>query len=553
MAKPLSENASELSPARDRSPSAKVDLLRTARLPSLPTAFLSNKDRDLLNPIRFLGPGDGLEEPAPRIERRALAGAIEQANGAYGHPRAAELGNKLADPATRVVIAGQQPGILGGPLYTLTKAIAAHRWARKLESAGEPAVALFWVATEDHDFAEVARATIFTGDGPRAFDLGEDPSPLTPVGMRSLGPGIVPLLDGIKELIPEERYTTWMDRVASWYRPDARFGEAFCRLMVALLDDACPLLVDSMLPALKQAQRPWLERFVAQRQAIGEVLSAQEARIEARGHSLQVAPQPGTSPLFLIHRGERRRIAWEGDGFSLRGLEEEARSLDMLRAAIVENPSTVSPGVLARPVIQDAVLGTSLTLLGPGEVSYYPQAAPLYDLLGVPAPAIGLRPQVLVLEAHELEKQQATGVDLEDLLRPDFDLDRALGGERGERIIAPRRGEIERLVEELRRPAIEVDPNLARPWEKTRDSIARSLETFENKLSASLARQDEVRRRRLEDLRSVCLPLGSLQERLIASAHFPGKYGEQFVAELVEDMELDPRFLQVFSPRGVNR
>ena len=115
--------------------------------------------------------GDGLGT-APG--RRELAEALRQANDQYGHPEARELAARLADPSTRVVITGQQPGLFGGPLYTLSKAVAAQLWAERLEAAGEPAIALFWMATEDHDFRESSRATFFTTEGVKTFDLGED-------------------------------------------------------------------------------------------------------------------------------------------------------------------------------------------------------------------------------------------------------------------------------------------------------------------------------------------------------------------------------------------
>ena len=53
----------------------------------------------------------------------------------------------------------------------------------RLEAAGTPAVAVFWVSTEDHDFREVARATFFGRQGPETLELGEDPEPLAPLGM----------------------------------------------------------------------------------------------------------------------------------------------------------------------------------------------------------------------------------------------------------------------------------------------------------------------------------------------------------------------------------
>ena len=97
---------------------------------------------------------------------------------------------------------------------------------------------------------------VLGSEGPRAFDLGPDPEPLTPVGMRTLGPGVESVLRGIAEAVPGERYAEWLRTLGRWYRPDARFGEAFCRLMAHLLGARCPLLLDAMLPALKTARAP---------------------------------------------------------------------------------------------------------------------------------------------------------------------------------------------------------------------------------------------------------------------------------------------------------
>ena len=128
-----------------------IDLLASGRLSPIPTALLENRDRDLLSPLRFLPPGElPVGEPPPPetfADRGALAAALGRTAQEYGHPRAAELAERLADPRTRVVITGQQPGLYGGPLLSLTKMAAAVRFAETLEEQGTPAVAIFWVAT----------------------------------------------------------------------------------------------------------------------------------------------------------------------------------------------------------------------------------------------------------------------------------------------------------------------------------------------------------------------------------------------------------------------
>jgi len=539
-------NASSSS-ASSRTETLRVDLAANGLLPSLPAAFLAGRDLDLLAPLRFVAPGAQPSGPAGAGARRELAAELAVANRGYGHPEADRLARKLADPSTRVVVTGQQPGLLGGPLYAFAKAVAAARWAAELEAAGEPAVAVYWVATEDHDWAEISSAVVPTPDGTRAFDLGPDPEPLAPAGMRALGPQVTEVLRALAAA-PGERYAEWLAQVGRWYRPDARFGEAFSRLMAALLGPRCPLLLDAMHPALKAAERPWLRRVIERRAAVEEALAEQDSLVESRGHSLQVSPQRGASPLFLLSRGERRRIEWRGDsGWALRGREDAGGSIDELLRIVEENPGVVSPGVLARAALQDAVLGTFLQVLGPGELSYMAQVAAVYPVLEVEGPWTALRPQTLILEGHQIEKLEDLGIGLADLLGDRQRLDRALVQGEGD-FVAPVRARIEAALADLHAAALSADPNLERPYEKTSEQILRALDTFGEKAIAAAARRNEVRARRVDQLRETCLPLGRLQERVVAAAHFQGKYEERFAESFWEQMDLDPRFLQVICP-----
>jgi bacillithiol synthase len=536
------------SSAPSRSDELRVDLT-AGLLPSLPSAYLAGRDLDLLAPLRFL-PADGSPSgPAFPGARRELAAALAIANRGYGVERADEMARRLADPATRVIVTGQQPGLLGGPLYSFSKAVAAARWAAELEARGEPAVAVYWIATEDHDWAEVSSATVLTPEGPRTFDLGPDPEPLTPVGMRTLGPAVDDVLRQLAEAVPGERYAEWVKTLGRWYRPDARFGEAFARLMARLLGPRCPLLLDAMLPALKDAQRPWLRRLVERRKEVEEALIRRDAEIESRGHALQVTPQRGLSPLFLLSRGERRRIEWRGeDGYALRGREDGGKAEDLLRI-VDENPGVLSPGALARPALQDAVLGTTLQVLGPGEVSYIGQSAAVYPVLEVEAPWVSLRPQTLVLEPHLAGKMAESGIPLPVLLSSQQALDRALADLEGGDFVGPVRRKVEEALDELKTRS--ADPNLERPFEKTREQILRALDLFGEKATSAAARRNEVRNRRVDLLRESCMPLGKPQERVVASAHFEGKYGERLAGSYWEQMGLDPRVLHVVIPDGI--
>ena len=100
--------------------------------------------------------GEGTDYPAER--RAALVAALRARNG-----ESASL-DLLARPGTVAVVTGQQVGLFSGPAYTIYKALTAARLAAQLNAQGIPAVPIFWLATEDHDFAEVNHSFVFGAD-----------------------------------------------------------------------------------------------------------------------------------------------------------------------------------------------------------------------------------------------------------------------------------------------------------------------------------------------------------------------------------------------------
>ena len=519
----------------------EVDLVASGRLPPLPTAFLNSKDLDLLQPLRFLSPGELPGDPSP-TDRRALAAALETVNLSYGVSRAAELAAKLADPETCVVVTGQQPGILGGPLLSLSKMVAGVAYAEALEAAGRKAVAVYWVATEDHDWDEIGRTT-FLGTKPEQLILGEDREPLKPIGDRVLGPGIESILERLQALTPggpaEQRLAT----VRECYGPQASFGEAFCRLMAAVLGDRAPLFLDSQLPALKQAQKPYLRTLIEQRFELDRAYQEVEKLLEARGYTPQVTPQPGVSPLFLVHQQERRRIEWRGEAtYGLRGLDDYEAPVSELLALLEENPSCISPGVLARPAIQDVVLGSSLQLMGPSELSYMTQARAAYRILGIDRTWTTLRPQVLAIDRRQADRLEELQLPLEELF--DSNVQSIVADRFGDDFVTPIRERLLAILAELEEPVLELDKSLEKPLQKTRDQIVRGLDNFTARVEAAVTRTHETWARRVEQLSYALQPDG-LQERSLSTAWLWVRYGPELVDAIFSSMRLESRKLDV--------
>jgi bacillithiol biosynthesis cysteine-adding enzyme BshC len=529
-----------------------IDLLTAGAISGLPAAWLQGRDLELLAPLKLLAPGMLPHAGPAAVDRSLLARGLATANASYGHPAASALAAKLSDPATRVVIGGQQVGLFGGPLLTLVKAAAAVRYAEALEASGVPAVACFWMATEDHDWDEVATATFPAGEELVELVLGEDAAPLVPVGLRTIGAGVSPLLETLAANYPSPWFAAWRERLATWWRPEGRMGEAFARQLVATLGERAPLCVDSMLPELKVAERPHLRRLVERRAEVEAAYAAAEAAVETRGYALQVAAQRGTSPLFLLRDGLRRRIEWVGDdAFRLRGGGPQGagtQPVAHLLETIDDNPAAVSPGVLARPAIQDAVFGTALQIMGPAETAYLSQARAIYPLLELTAPTTALRPQAVVVDERQQAQIAELGSSVEEIYLHAERVEQRLAARGGGGFVGERRAEVEALVAALKTPATELDPSLEKPWQKTRDAIAGALDAFATKVEAAAARRDEVAHQRFRQLRTALRAGGQPQERVVASAYFPGKYGDRFGGALLDQLGLDPRLLSVVDP-----
>jgi bacillithiol biosynthesis cysteine-adding enzyme BshC len=546
METPLTATATASSSSADGR--TDLDLLATGRLPPIPTALIDGRHHDLISPLRFLPPGELPRGDRTAIDRTAIAAALTEANTEYGHPRAKELGERLADPATRVIATGQQPGLYGGPLLTLTKMAAAVRWAETLEAAGESAVAVFWVATEDHDWSETTKISLLGRDGSRSYDLGADPAQLVPVGARMFGEPLGALEERLKEELSDGFAASGLPFLHRFYHPEASFGEAFAGLFIELLGERAPLFLDSRQPAVKRLQGPTLRRIVERRREIDEELDRASAELKKRQLPQQVRHQSGNCPLFLIEGDERRRIVWEGDEqFVLRGSDAPAASVEELLRIADEEPERLSPGVLARPAVQDALLGTTLQVMGPAEISYLTQASAVYRVAEVTAPWTSLRPQAMVLEERQLAQMAELGVSFTELLSEP--LEELLAKKLHKDFVQPIREQIDALLATLQEPVVELEAQLEKPYKKTRDQIGRAFDQLQGKITGAVARRNDVWHRRLGKIREQCLPEGHLQERHLSVAHYVDRYGPAFAEAYWSDFDLDPRYLQILTLR----
>jgi bacillithiol biosynthesis cysteine-adding enzyme BshC len=317
------------------------------------------------------------------------------------------------------VVTGQQVGLFGGTLFTPFKAAAAIARARQATAAGHPHVAIFWLATEDHDFAEIDHVTFPTGRTLEKLQYaqGDEMAAARPVGRIVIDERITPLVDRALEILGPSDAS---DALAAAWKPGRTFAEAFADFYAKIFAAQGLLVLDASGREFHRLGAPVLRAGIERADELHAALLDRNSQLEAAGYHAQVAVTAQSSLLFLIdeHTGARVALkrtaasAAEPQGLWQAGLQ--TYSTADLVAILDAEPERVSPSALLRPVFQDFLLSNSLIVGGPAEIAYLAQSGPLYErILGRQTPAEPrmfatlIEPSVAkLLERHELSLEQ---------------------------------------------------------------------------------------------------------------------------------------------------
>ncbi len=539
-------------PGAERASKVGISGKLERRLGGAPGHWIQGLDLDLLAPLRWVEPGSVPQlAPSPPAARAELAWLLESSNRTWGHPKAGELAQRFAASTTRVVVTGQQCGLFGGPLLVLAKLAAAVRWSEELSRSGQPAVALFVMASEDHDFSEVASARFLVDTRCEELSLGLNSEPLRPVGLRKLGPEVEKLLEQLKAWYPNERFLRWIEHLATWWHPGSRFPDAFARQWIALLGARAPLFLDPLATEFKRLAMPTLLQWIAAPEEVVRLLGERSRELEARGFQPQVPVEPEVQPYFwLDDQGRRQRVIRTASGtWAIRG-RGEVGPWDSWMQQITSDPERVSPSALGRPAVADAVLGTALHVLGAAELAYFAQAAPLYALSNLQPPAVTLRPELLLWDRRSREWLEALGGVLNDLLQDPEGWRHQIASSSEGFFLEPGRSQILETMATWAVPAAALDSDLLRPYARTRETVERALSLFARRVEEALLRRNRVRGERVERLLATVRPGGIPQERGLAAAYWLGRFGQVLGERVLNGLELDPRWVTVLDPGG---
>ena len=511
-------------------------------------------------PRDFRSAADRAASARTAAGRRADAAVVAalRAQEARLPPSAARAANldALAAGGTAVVATGQQVGLFLGPLYGFYKAASAVAVARALSAeAGVRCLPLFWLQTEDHDFVEIAGATIASPEGkPVRLALADELAGQgrASIAHRALGADVAGLLDALAELLgPSAAAAETLALLRAHYVEGRPLAAAFAGVLAALFADDGLLILDPREAGIARAAAPVYAEALRAAPAIEAALAARRAALAEAGFDAQIPIRPDCALLFFHqdavdgprYRLERR--AGGPDAWSLSGCDAQVQLDDVaLAQALAREPMRFSTSALLRPIVQDTLLPVAATVGGPAEVSYFAQLPPLYQHFGLPAPLVIPRARFRCLDARTRRLLGELGVTPEDLTRPEADLVARIGGGRSEAAadaaqLARRVAvEIVPAVDDVTAAVAAADPadrNLVRAATRTRAAIARALDRLTARHARKLAMRDEVALCRLARLRDALAPGGVPQERAYAWPSLAGRIGPGVLKRLVMD------------------
>ncbi len=473
--------------------------------------------------------------------REALAQALARQQEANGAERAAAQARRLGQAETAAVVTGQQAVLFGGPLYVLYKAVAAVKVARLVaETSGRPVVPVFWVASDDHDFAEVRSVSVLDEAGqivnvryvPEHEPVGE------PAARIVLDSTITALVEDLGRALPAGlNRDGLMARLAECYRPGATLSGAFARFLSSLLPDL--VVLDPSDPALKALMLPVMSRELQDRSPTSRLADQRGRELLAAGYHQQVPVRSGFLNLFFYADGQRRALAFDDSQVEVRGAGRRLRLEDALRQ-LQAQPADWSPGVLLRPLAQDLILPTVAYVGGPAEVAYHAQIAPSYAHFGIPRPAVMPRPSLTLVEPAPARALEAEGLTLPELQEdPQAILGRWVRESHPEieAAFARVREALEREMTAVEAALGALDPTLRGAADSARGRVLHQIEGLQEKATRALKKRDQVRADRLRRTRDALLPGGSFQERGLGLVSVLARHGDAIVGLIGERMD----------------
>ncbi|NMH71285.1 bacillithiol biosynthesis cysteine-adding enzyme BshC [Bacillus sp. RO3] len=445
------------------------------------------------------------------------------------------------------VIAGQQAGLLTGPLYTIHKIISVIQLARQQEEElNHPVVPVFWIAGEDHDYQEVNH--IYIEKGSKLEKVGY-PERVVEKKMTShitySKPVMKKWLDDIFLLLGETEHTKQLkEDLTIMVDEEEDIVRFFAHFVMSLFKDFGLLVIDSAYPLLRKLESTHFHYLLKNSQSITNAVLEQQEMIRGNGFSTQLDVSPSAANLFIQYQNERALLEREGNTFVEKNGSKSYSEVELL-SILEESPESFSNNVVTRPLMQEWLFPTLAFVAGPGEIAYWGELKKAFEFVDLKMPPVVPRLNITILE-REIDKRMTDlqltlhGVITEgvstardafwkSLERPGLELE-----------MKQIKDELQRKYERIREEAVSIDRGLHQIIDKNLEFHLNQFDYLRSKVDKALKDKHSLTLHQFMKVENSIRPNEGPQERTWNILYFLNKYGPEFVKDLtLQDFAFD--------------
>lgn len=433
----------------------------------------------------------------PEIRESLVAVLVEQYDEINAIEEVKPQLESLRKSNTFTVTTGHQLNLFTGPSYFIYKIISIINLAKRLKEAypDHHFIPVYWMATEDHDFAEINHFHLFGNT------YSWESQQTGPVGRFSTT-DLKKVIDEVKEDIPEFKLP---------YQETDNLSAATRKLVHQIFGDQGLIILDADHPELKQHFVPVIEADILD-QKTKPLAEECTAKLTEQGYSAPVHIREIN--FFYLEDGLRERIVQEEDAFKVLNTDKKFTRAE-LKEKINDNPECFSPNVALRPVYQEMILPNLAYLGGPSEVAYWLQLKPVFDQFEVFYPMLFPRNFAMIINKNNLRKIEKLELKWEDLflstdlLKNKYITDQADGLLE----LEDEKAQLSTIFSSLKQKAEQIDQSLA-DWIGSEESKSlKSLDHIQKRLKKAEKNNQDTAIKQIENIKSKLWPEGTLQER----------------------------------------
>jgi bacillithiol biosynthesis cysteine-adding enzyme BshC len=492
-----------------------------------------------------------LKEEAARISydasrRERVTAILERQNKSFGASAKTQANLERLRKGAAAVVTGQQVGLFGGPMFALYKALTAVKLAEQATAAGVDTVPVFWLATYDHDLAEVNHVSIPGAEGVLQTLTTASRSLLgAPVSAVQLGDEILPVVEEAVKLLGESEATQILRET---YRPGETLGTAFARFYARVFAEWGVIVLDASDPELHSIAEPIYRAAIERSSGLADALLARGKALEAAGYHQQVKVTSSSVLVFTIQNGARTPMHRRGEGDRVEfvmGTDAAAEKLSSVEliSRIGSSPERFSPNVLLRPIVQDYLLPTLAYTGGAAEAAYFAQAGAVYETLVGRVTPIVPRFSATIVEPKMQRLLEKHGIGVPDVFSGPESLRQQLAArglpqdlqaafETTNQLLTTNLGVIREKLEKL-------DRTLVDAVQTSISKMQHQLEKLQTQAARAEAQKSELVGRHAEMLSQSLYPDKGLQERGIGGVYYLARYGQELLRQLYDSIQPD--------------